>query len=107
MLVAEAFSWGGFVFGPVWLAARRAWLFAVIALAVDLALAVLAPGWTLLVPAVVLGVFGHDLVRLSLEHRGYALVHVIAASTFDGAVARLLARRPDLVADTVGWEIGR
>ncbi len=101
VLVAEGFSWGALLFGPVWLAAEGAWLFAAIALALDVALAFFAPAWAMCVPAFLLGLFGQDLRRMSLDMRGYNLVHVIAASTFDGALARLLARRPDLIADAV------
>lgn len=102
VLVAEGFSWGALVFGPLWLAASGAWIFAAMALAIDLALALLAPAWALGIAAFATGLFGHDIRRLALELRGYALVHVIAASSSDGALARLLARRPDLIADAVG-----
>jgi hypothetical protein len=99
VLVAEGFSWGAFFLGPIWLAASGTWIFAAIVLAIDLSLALFAPGWILMIAAWVTGLFGHDLRRLALELRGYALVHVIAASSIDGALARLLARRPDLVVD--------
>jgi hypothetical protein len=65
------------------------------------ALFVVAPGWTLAIAAIVTGLFGQDLRRVSLGWGGYALAHVIAASNIDAALARLLARRPDLVADAV------
>ena len=42
------------------------------------------------------GVFGRDLVRWSLARRGFDEAHVIAARDADTALARLLARRPDL-----------
>ena len=102
VLVAEGFSWGAALFGPLWLAASGAWIFASVVLAIDLVLGLFAPGWSLAIAAFVTGLFGHDLRRAALELRGYAMVHVIAASSFDGALARLLARRPDLVVDAVG-----
>jgi hypothetical protein len=102
VLVAEGFSWGALLFGPLWLAASGAWIFAAIVLAIDLALGLFGPGWALAIAAFVTGMFGHDLRRAALELRGYAMVHVIAASSLDGALARLLARRPDLVGDAVG-----
>jgi hypothetical protein len=102
VLVPEGFSWGALLFGPVWLAAHGAWIFAALVLAIDLALGLFAPGWTLAIAAFVTGLFGQDFRRLALELRGYALVHVIAASSFDGALARLLARRPDLTASAIG-----
>lgn len=101
VLVPEGFAWGGLFLGPLWLASVRAWNPALVALAVYIVLATLAPGWTLLAAAVLIGLFGHDLHRMALEQRGYALVHVIAASSADSALARLLARRPDLIADAV------
>ena len=105
VLVEEGFSWGGFVFGPIWLLAWRAWNAGAVAVAVYVALAVFAPGWTLLVAAVLVGLFGNDLRRMALEHRGYALVHVIAAADSDTALGRLLARRPDLIGDAVIAEL--
>jgi hypothetical protein len=101
VLVAEGFSPGAFLFGPLWLAFHRAWLFAAIALVVDVAVSLLAPVWASLVLAWLLGMFGRDLVRLGLDLRGYTLVHVVAASDEDSALARLLARRPDLIGESV------
>ncbi len=43
-----------------------------------------------------LGLCGRDLVRWQLALRSYRLVHVLAAPDADGALARLLAVRPDL-----------
>ena len=50
--------------------------------------------WLALV--VLLGLSGHDLRRWSLDHRGYLLTQVVAARNEPEALARLLARRPDL-----------
>lgn len=102
VLVPEEFSVSAFIFGPLWFAACGTWVFAGIVLAIELTCGVFAPLWTLAITAFLTGLFGHDLRRLELELRGYALVHVIAASSFDGALARLLARRPDLATDAVG-----
>ena len=105
VLVTEGFSWGALVLGPIWLAAHRAWSFAAIALAAYVVALVLAPGWIVIVPALLMGLFGRDLQRLSLEHRGYVMAHVVAASDVDAGLARLLARRPDLVSDAVLHEL--
>lgn len=99
MLIPEGFSWGAFVFGWLWLACHRAWVFAALVLAIDVALAALMPGWVLLIGAVAMGVFGQDLRRWALGMRGYTQTDVIAASSFDGAFGRLLHARPDLVGD--------
>lgn len=100
VLLREGFSWLAAIFGPVWLAAHRAWIPAALVLAGEVALILLAPaivvgplllGWHWL-----LGLFGHDLCRWALEIRGYTLAHVIAARDADSAFARLLSSRPDL-----------
>lgn len=102
VLVREGFAWGALVFGPIWLAAHRAWIPAAIALAVAVLVGVLVPdpakGILLAGYAVILGLTGNDLRRWSLEHRGFVLIHVIAAQTLDDAFARLLQFRPDLIA---------
>ena len=102
VLVREAFSWGALLFGPFWLLAHRAWVAALAVLVVDVLVAAVP------VPAVAVlgslalawasGLFGHDLRRLTLEARDFALVHVVAAPDADAALAQLLARRPDLTA---------
>ena len=43
VLVREGFSWGALVFGPLWLAAHRAWLLAALALAGYVLIAALIP----------------------------------------------------------------
>jgi Protein of unknown function (DUF2628) len=102
VLVREGFSWGALVLGPVWLAARGAWIPAALALLGFMAIAVLTRGaaeaalWAGL--AVLLGVAGHDLRRWALRLHGYALVHVVAARDRDAALARLLTGRPDMAA---------
>jgi hypothetical protein len=106
VLVREGFSWGAFVFGPLWLLAHRAWIAGVLTLCLWIAIAILAPAWAappvVLVLHWVLGLCGRDLRRWSLERAGYTLVHVVAAPDEDTALAQLLARRPDLIADALG-----
>lgn len=101
VLVREGFAWGAFFFGPFWLFAHRAWLAGVLALCAFV-LIVAMPGWDVKAPlglalAWALGLFGHDLRRASLARRGYLLAHVVAAADPDAALARLLARRSDLI----------
>jgi hypothetical protein len=100
VLVREGFSWGALLFGPSWLAAQRAWIAAVLLLVAELAVALLLPG-----PAgraaqagiaLLTGLCGHDLVRWSLDLRGYTLVHVVAGRDSDAAFLRLLQTRPEL-----------
>jgi hypothetical protein len=100
VLVKEGFSWGALIFGPLWLAVHRAWIAAAISLAACVLLAALAPrpGGIILTAglALILGLTGNDLRRWALEHRGYLLVHVLAAGSQDDAFTRLLTHRPDL-----------
>ena len=100
VLVKEGFSWGALLFGPLWLAAHRAWIGAAISLAAGVMIAVLAPepGGTILEVglALILGLIGNDLRCWALENRGYLLVHVLAAASLDDAFTRLLTYRPDL-----------
>jgi hypothetical protein len=100
VLVSEGFTWGGLLFGPLWLAAHRAWIPAALALAGGILIVALTAGATAialtLALAVWLGVSGHDLRRWSMRHRGFALFEVIAARNETDAFAKLLDRRPDL-----------
>ncbi len=101
VLVKEGFSLGAFLFGPLWLAWAGAWIFAALALALYVVLALWAPGWAGLVLAWVLGLFGRDLQRWALELRGFTLVHVVAARDADTALSRLLQARPDLLTEAL------
>ena len=102
VLVREGWSWGAFLFGPLWLLSQRAWVPGVVVLALTLAFSALAPAPTRAVLALglgaLLGLLGRDLVRWSLERRGYQLAHVLAARDEGGALGRLLAVRTDLAA---------
>jgi hypothetical protein len=100
VLVRDGFSWGALFFGPLWLAAYRAWIAAALSLAAFVLIIVLTEGGVaaalLIALAILLGVSGHDLRRWSLDHRGYLLSQVVAARDELEATARLLERRPDL-----------
>ena len=100
VLVREGFSWGALLFGPLWFAAHRAWIPAVLTVAASLLIVLLATeGISAVLMAgvtVMLGLSGQDLRRWSLDHRGYLLAQVIAAPNELGALERLLTRRPDL-----------
>jgi hypothetical protein len=99
-LVREGFSWGAFLFGPIWLAAHRAWIPAAFALAAGILILVLFPPpdrvFLMLALAVLLGLSGQDLRRWSMRQRGFTLAQVIAARTEPEALGVLLSRRPDL-----------
>ena len=102
MLVREGFSWGAFFFGPLWLFSHRMWIVGVLVLCAWLLAAGLPGGLRpalMLVLAWLTGVFGTDWRRWSLGGRGFILAHVVAARDPDAAFARLMAARPDLVAE--------
>jgi len=100
VLVRESWSWGAFLFGPLWLLAHRAWIPAVMDVAATIVLLAALPdsvqGPALFGLAVILGLLGRDMVRWSLGRRGYTLAHVLAARDEDGALGRLLMARTDL-----------
>jgi Protein of unknown function (DUF2628) len=100
VLVREGFSWGALFFGPLWLAAHRAWIAAILTVvAIVLILSLASDGISAVLMAglvLLLGLSGQDLRRWSLDHRGYLLAQVIAAHNELGALERLLTRRPDL-----------
>jgi hypothetical protein len=101
-LLREGFSLGAFVFGPLWLFAKGAWIAGVIALAVLVGLLLLAgvmggstiPLILLLGYAALLGWNGPDLCRWSLARRGFEQSHVLAGRDAESAYARLLERDP-------------
>ncbi len=101
ILIPERFSPMAALFGPFWLLAHGAWIPALLSLAAVLLFAVLVPmpSLALLEPAhaLVLGLFGHDLRRWSMERRGYFLAHVITARSEAEALGRLLSERPHLI----------
>jgi Protein of unknown function (DUF2628) len=100
VLVREGFSWGALFFGPLWLAAHRAWIAAILTLAATVLIVVLTgdsvAAALLGALIVLLGLSGQDLRRWSLDHRGYLLAQVVVARSELEALARLLERRPDL-----------
>ena len=102
ILVREGWSSFAALFGPFWLLAQRAWLPGVVLLAVTALIRFVAPAELQpvfsLALAVLTGVLGRDVIRWSLERRGYRLAHVLAARDEEGALGRLLAVRTDLAA---------
>ncbi len=105
VLVQEGWSWGAAIFGPLWLLTQKAWIPAIIVLALSLVAGRFAPaglsGILALGIGVLTGVLGRDLVRWTLDRRGYVMAHVLAARDEEGALARLLTARPDVAASYV------
>jgi hypothetical protein len=100
VLVREGFSWGALLFGPVWLAAHRAWIAAILTAAATVLIVVLTSDGVaaalILALVLLLGFSGHDLRRWSLDHRGYLLAQIVTGRSELEALERLLTRRPDL-----------
>lgn len=100
VLVREGFSWGAFCFGPIWLAAHRAWVPAALALAVGILIPVLLPSGDAVLAmvglAVLLGLSGQDLRRWSMQQHGFRFTQVVTAPSDYDALGILLARRPEL-----------
>lgn len=100
VLLREGFSWGAFIFGPLWLAVHRAWIAAALALAAAILILTLMPAglaWAAMAAlAVGLGLSGQDCRRWSMNHRGFTLTQVVAARSEAEALGVLLTRRPDL-----------
>ena len=101
VFLRDAFSWPAFVFGPLWLAWRRAFAAAALSL---IALVVLSAGlsalrlpaeagvWLGLAFGVWLGFEGAALVAWSLRRRGYVETDVVVADALDEAEEVFFAR---------------
>jgi Protein of unknown function (DUF2628) len=100
-LVREGFSWGAFLFGPLWLLAHRLWLAALLWFAVATVSVLLAAvGGAAVLPALqfLLGCHARDLQRRALARRNFQQVGVVVERDEERALARLLAERPELAA---------
>ena len=100
LLVAERFSWGAALFGPLWLALHRAWVAAALAALASFAAGAAPDPWrsaAWFALALLLGFCGEDIRRWSLSLRGFALEDVVVARDADLALLRLLDARPDLL----------
>lgn len=109
ILVREGWAWGAFVFGPFFFTSHRAWLPALLHIALLAIIVALSPPWLrgilLTGLAVLAGLMGHDVQRWSLDRRGYVMAHVVAARDEDAALGRLLHARPDLVPGLLDLEL--
>jgi hypothetical protein len=101
VLVREGFSFGALFFGPLWLAAHRAWLPALAMILLTLLALLLThpPARIILILGLALlaGFSGRDLVRWSVTRRGYLETNIVTGRNQYDAQARLLEARPDLV----------
>ena len=101
ILVREGWSWTAYLLGPVFFTLNRAWAPALVHIALLALVATLPPPWLrgilLEALAILAGLMARDVLRLSLDRRGYVMAHVVAARDDDAALGRLLQARPDLV----------
>lgn len=112
VFLRDAFSWPAFLFGPLWLAWRRAFAAAAVSLAVlvasSIALSVLqlpagAGAWLGLAFGVWLGFEGAGLVAWTLRRRGYVETDIVVADALDEAEEVFFARwRPSSPAPPEG-----
>lgn len=106
VFVREGFSWGAFLFGPLWLMFRGLWIAFIVWLVIVVALSAVSALYLtsqaqLLVSLAVslfLGLEGNSLRRTELARRGYRFVDVITAASRDAAeqafFTRWLKERP-------------
>ena len=101
VLLREGFSFAALLFGPLWLAAHRAWFPAGATVLLTLIFLLLthppASIICILGLALLLGLSGWDLVRWSITRRGYLESNIVTGRDEDEALTRLLETRPDLV----------
>jgi hypothetical protein len=101
VLLREGFSWASVLFGPLYFAVNLAWIPAAFSLAASVLINALAPpAYAVLLSLgflVLQGLLARDALRWSLRQRGYTQGPVVAASTGDEALARLLNAYPDLI----------
>ena len=110
VLVAERFSLGALLLGPLWLLFQAAWIPAVLLGCAWVAAMVLSPAAMLGPVAVGLALFagltGPDMLRWALARRGWRLSQVVVAGSAELALGRLLRFRPGLGAAELGRRRG-
>lgn len=100
-VVPDRFSWSGFFVPILWLLFNRLWLNAILLVAVEAGLAVLASRVGLptglsfgigLVLMMMVGLEGRRWLCAALERRGYRLITIVQADSDDEALHQSLAR---------------
>lgn len=112
VFLRDAFSWPAFLFGPLWLAWRRAFAAATVSLIVLIALSIAlstlqlpagAGAWLGLAFGVWLGFEGSGLVASTLRRRGYVETDIVVADALEEAEEVFFARwRPSSSAPPEG-----
>lgn len=106
-IIPECFSWGAFIFGPLWLLRHRLWL-ALALYALFFAFLWILPGlgeFTGFIPCVVivahlyLGVSAYSLREWKLSRSGFRLADVVVARGIDEAARRFFKQRLKLAGE--------
>jgi hypothetical protein len=103
-LVKEGFSWPAFIFGPLWLIAKRMWLvlagFAALWLLVQLSFMVLpgganAVGIAWLIISLGFGLEANEFHRWTLERKGYRTLAAVAGNSLEDCEHRFFQHWPE------------
>lgn len=121
VFLREGFSWGAFVFGPLYLLAHRLWFGGAAILALTLAVGGVGAGLSLpdeamsalaFLPGLIAGFESQGWRRGKLERRGFAEIGVVSGSSRREAELRFFARfsatgrdepAPTRQGDAPGW----
>jgi hypothetical protein len=102
VFVKESWSLLATLFGPLWLLLHRAWIPAILVIAVSVAIGAypdpVVQSALSLGLAILVGLNANELYRWSLGRRGYSLVHVVFERDADRAFARVVDQWPELAA---------
>jgi hypothetical protein len=97
----EGFSWPAFLFGPLWLLARRlwrpliAWCLGALVIALAISNGLMRDGaavWLYLAAALFLGLEGRAFVGAAMERRGFTLVDIAGGQDLTAAETGFFAR---------------
>jgi hypothetical protein len=101
IVLAEGFSWGAFIFGPLWFLWHGLWVSALMLLAVELALSGLltqagVPVEVVGIPTIglslLVGFNARDWWRMTLARRNFTFAGVVMAQNLDEAEWKLMQR---------------
>jgi hypothetical protein len=100
VLLREGFCWTALIAPLPWFLWHRMWLVAALWTAGSVIAGLALPEpllpWVAAAAQILIGFHARDLRRWTLARRGLVEQGVVAARTFDAAVARLATLRPDL-----------
>jgi hypothetical protein len=116
VFIRDRFNWAAFLFGPLWLLAKRLWLpllaYLVAAtlfgiLAVAFRLPPYALGAVDILVSLLIGCEAPDLLRLKLDRRGFSELGVVQGTRLDDAERRFFASWPKSRSDQADGTLPR